>query len=336
MATSDRERDVPSPAVDRPGLAGATSEVRSQDLARTALRAVQREYPNAPHHEMHAPHDRPTPRQAHPCFYGCYDWHSAVEMHWALAVLVSRHPTAAWAGDVRAVLDGHLTAPNLRVEADYLRAHPRFERPYGWGWLLQLAAALDGSRRESLQPLVDVVEAAFVAWLPRPPYPDRSGTHGNTAFALARALPHARSRRDGRLLAAIHEAAARWFGSDRNYSCAFEPGGADFLSPTLTEIVLMRELLAAAEFETWFDTFTGGVIPEALTDPVQVTDPQDGHGAHLLGLNLYRIHALRRLGVEPGAPLLAAGAQALSASGWMAQHWLPAFGVLAFDADEPG
>jgi HEPN domain-containing protein len=30
------------------------------------------------------PEDRPTPREAHPAFYGCFDWHSSVEMHWVL------------------------------------------------------------------------------------------------------------------------------------------------------------------------------------------------------------------------------------------------------------
>lgn len=33
-----------------------------------------------------------------------------------------------------------------------------------------------------------------------------------------------------------------WFGSDQNDSCACETRGADFLSPTPTEIVLMRKL----------------------------------------------------------------------------------------------
>jgi len=53
------------------------------DRAATILAAVQREYPNAPRHVMRDDADQVTPRGAHPAFYGCYDWHSAVEMHWA-------------------------------------------------------------------------------------------------------------------------------------------------------------------------------------------------------------------------------------------------------------
>ncbi len=43
--------------------------------ARTILGAVQQEYPNQLRHAMDGPEDRPTPRQVHPAFYGCYDWH---------------------------------------------------------------------------------------------------------------------------------------------------------------------------------------------------------------------------------------------------------------------
>ena len=156
--------------------------------------------------------------------------------------------------------------------------------------------------------------------------------HANSAFALARALPYAR-RRDATLLAAMTEAALRWFGQDENYSSAFEPGGADFLSPTLTEVVLMRELLTAADVDVWFQRFNGARVPANLERPVEVTDPEDGQGAHLHGLNLYRIHALRQLPqVAPDAvdQLRAAAEAALTSKGWMSEHWLAAYGVLAF------
>ncbi|MDT4899857.1 MAG: hypothetical protein QOJ78_787, partial [Pseudonocardiales bacterium] len=52
--------------------------------ARTIVGAVRQEYPNALRHVMRDDDDRPRPREAHPAFYGCFDWHSAVEMHWAL------------------------------------------------------------------------------------------------------------------------------------------------------------------------------------------------------------------------------------------------------------
>jgi Protein of unknown function (DUF2891) len=101
------------------------------DRAATILAAVQREYPNAPRHVMHDDADQVTPRGAHPAFYGCYDWHSAVEMHWALVVLLRFQPEDVPADDIRSVVDAHLTA------------NPDWERPYGWGWGLQLAGELE-------------------------------------------------------------------------------------------------------------------------------------------------------------------------------------------------
>jgi hypothetical protein len=323
-------------------------------FARTIIDAVQREYPNAPRHVMRDEDDRPRPREVHPAFYGCFDWHSAVEMHWALAVLLRDVPDEAWAPQARAVLDQHLTEANLRTEADYFGADPAYERPYGWAWALQLAAELadwaeagdgDAGRWTAhLRPLVDVVEAGFVSWLPRPAYPDRTGMHANSAFALARALPYARRRADSgasALLDAVIEAATRWFGWDADYSARFEPSGSDFLSPALTELVLMREILPPDRFAFWRRHFDQGVFADNLLEPARVTDAEDGQGAHLHGLNLYRVHAFRRLAadVDPAQrdefaaaveAHVEAGTAALSAPGWMSEHWLAAYGVLAF------
>src|SRR6185503_1657983 len=91
---------------------------------------------------MRGDDDRPIPRENHPAFYGCFDWHSAVEMHWALAALVRDVQDGEFVSEASAVLDRHLTATNLGRETDYLIANPSFERPYGWGWLLQLADEL--------------------------------------------------------------------------------------------------------------------------------------------------------------------------------------------------
>lgn len=83
---------------------------------------------------MDGPDDRPTPREVHPAFYGCYDWHSAVEMHWALVRLLRAVPDALPADEVRGVLDRHLTETALRAETTYFERRPSFERPYGWCW----------------------------------------------------------------------------------------------------------------------------------------------------------------------------------------------------------
>lgn len=52
-------------------------------------------------------------------------------MHWALVRLLRRVPEHLPVDDVRATVARHLTADTLIREADYLRAYPGFERPYG-------------------------------------------------------------------------------------------------------------------------------------------------------------------------------------------------------------
>ncbi|MGH3388409.1 MAG: DUF2891 family protein, partial [Actinomadura sp.] len=109
-------------------------------LARLAVENVTREFPNAPAHLITGPDDVAVPRTYHPAFYGSYDWHSAVHMHWLLVRLLRRHRPVIDEAAVRAVLDRHLTPEHGAAEAAYLRADPTFERPYGWAWLLALAA----------------------------------------------------------------------------------------------------------------------------------------------------------------------------------------------------
>jgi hypothetical protein len=320
--------------------------------ATTIIRAIDQEYPNHPRHEMSGPDDRPTPREIHPAFYGCYDWHSAVEMHWALARLVRLVPEQLPVDEARGALGRHLTADALAREDEYFRAHAGFERPYGWGWLLTLADELstwdDPQAREwsaNLRPLADTIARGFVRWLPSTTYPVREGMHANSAFALSRALPFARARAmhgDTVLLAAIGRTARRWFADDTDYPAAWEPSGADFLSATLTEAVLMSQLQTQDEFLRWFERFLPGLdVPASLQTPVVVVDPTDGQGAHLHGLNLHRAHAWTVLAAQlpegdPRVPVwracaerhAAASLPAVSGSDYMVEHWLAAYAVL--------
>ena len=71
--------------------AALTREAASA-FARIALKAVVREYPNKPEHVLAGPDDARTPKVLHPAFYGSYDWHSAVHMHWLLARIQRLYP----------------------------------------------------------------------------------------------------------------------------------------------------------------------------------------------------------------------------------------------------
>ena len=65
-------------------------------LAHLPLRCIQQEYPNKTAHTIEGEADvRLTPRQLHPSFYGCFDWHSSVHGHWMLVSLLKTNPGLA-------------------------------------------------------------------------------------------------------------------------------------------------------------------------------------------------------------------------------------------------
>jgi len=322
--------------------------------ADSIIASIQREYPNQMQHMMTGPDDRPTPREAHPVFYGCFDWHSSVEMHWALIRLLRLTPEAIDRSKAMIVLDEHFTKSALTQETAYLRSRPRFERPYGWGWALTLFHELTLWEKEpairwldALRPLADVITESFLTWLPKATYPIRVGMHSNSAFGLARSVPWARylaRQGDDRLLTAITQAATRWYGADRDYPAHYEPSGSDFLSPALTEVDLMSLVLERDEFLTWLDAFLPRLSsrePKSLFEPAFVSDASDGQLAHLHGLNLYRAFVWKQLLAilpvdDPRRPHLEGGVQAhtqasmgaVTGSDYMVEHWLAAYAML--------
>src|SRR5215212_8108552 len=235
-------------------------------LASLALAHVMREYPNKLDHVINGPDDVKGPRALHPVFYGSFDWHSCVHGYWLLARLYRRIPGLAEASRVRTVMDAQLTEANVEGELAYLRAPNRgtFERPYGWAWLLMLAAELERHRSDegrrwsaALAPLASAFAERFVDWLARATYPIRVGTHYNTAFAAALALEYAEVTGDARLASLLRERAVGWYGKDRNCQ-AWEPSGDDFLSSALIEAECMRRATAADDpgaFARWLDRF---------------------------------------------------------------------------------
>lgn len=316
-------------------------------FVRSIVDAVQREYPNSTGHRMTGPDDRPTPREIHPSFYGCFDWHSAVHMHWSLVRLVRTYGdalTLELADEARAVLARHFASDALAREAEYFVGRPTFERPYGWGWTLTLAAELadwdEASEwSEAMRPLASTLAASFCSFLPKAEFPTRFGMHPNSAFALTRAWPW--TEHDPALRTAIVEAATRWFADDRDYPAAWEPNGADFLSGALTEAELMSLVLPAADFPSWFDRFLPEV-PRSLLEPVGVTDASDGQLAHLHGFNLSRAHGLRVVAKALGGrdDLTSAAERLVEASidhvvgdDWMVEHWLASFAILALQSE---
>jgi Protein of unknown function (DUF2891) len=324
----------------------------AEDWAALTLANVAREYPNKLDHVLAGADDVRAPRELHPVFYGCFDWHSCVHGYWLLARLRRLFPALEQRSRVEDHFNRHLTHELVQIEIDYFtRPHCRgFERPYGWAWLLMLAAELKRSPGEpcrrwhaALGPLASVVVERFMAFLPRATYPIRSGTHSNTAFAIALAHEYARLHDDQMLHELLFEKARTWYARDQDCQ-AWEPSGDDFLSPALVEAECIRRIFLPEQFRSWLAHFLPHLRdgePRALFEPAVVSDRTDGKIAHLDGLNFSRAWCWRGIAsaLDAADPLktrlLDAADHHLSASlphvrgDYAGEHWLATFALLA-------
>lgn len=334
--------------------AHALDEAMLDRFAGLALAHVEREYPNVLYHVLSSEADVRSPRGLHPVFYGSMDWHSCVHGYWLLATVLRRAPRSARSAEIRALFDRQLTPENIAAEVAYLNAPLRgiFERPYGWAWLLMLAAELhrhgSEARRwsDALAPLTGAIVLRFMAFLPVATYPIRTGTHFNTAFACALASEYAAEVGDARLAEIVATAVRRWYANDKDCQ-AWEPSGDDFLSSALIEAECMRRVLPGAEFRAWMDAFLPRLAagePRTLFVPVVPSERSDGKIAHLDGVNLSRAWCWRSLARDWGgddprsARAMKAASEHLDASlphvsgDYAGEHWLATFALLALDA----
>ncbi len=323
-------------------------------FAEVALGHVRREYPHALIHVVDDALPATRPSDLHPIFFGSFDWHSCVHGYWLLARALRRFPDLESAAAIEELFDEQLVPAKVEAERAYFDQpnHRSFERPYGWAWLLKLAAELellDDSRwSRSLAPLAERVVRGFLDYLPIATYPVRVGTHGNTAFALRLAADYAEVCGRDDLAELLLDTALRWYGEDQGCTAWGEPGGNDFLSPALIEAECMRRLLPSAEFLPWLERFTPGLArqqPRTLFVPAVVTDRSDGQIAHLDGLNLSRAWCLRSLaGALPAGDERAAGLVEVAhvhldtalehvTGDYMGEHWLATFAILALDLE---
>jgi hypothetical protein len=332
--------------------ATALTPATASKFARLALSHVTREYPNLLHHVLNGPQDLKGPRDLHPVFFGSLDWHSCVHGYWLLATVLRLFPGIGEAGEIRKLFDAQLTPSKVKGEIEYLDKPLRtiFERPYGWAWLLMLAAEL--SRHESdetrqwssaLAPLARAFTDRFLAFLPKATYPTRVGTHFNSSFAVTLAIEYADVADDEELRKLLVAKARNWYRADSDCQ-AWEPGGDDFLSPALMEAECMRRVLDAQDFPVWLDRFLPRLAdrkPASLFKPAIVSDRSDGKIAHLDGLNLSRAWCWRSIAAswpatDPRRAIALDAADAhLAASlpyvagDYMGEHWLATFALLA-------
>lgn len=277
-------------------------------------------------------------------FYGCYDWHSAVNSTWTLVRILETFPDLPTAPAIRQKLDAHLGASNITGDLEFMRGAGTFELPYGYAWLLRLQYELRSSRGDSdavrwaanVQPMATYMAQRLTAYFKSLREPVRTGVHPNTAMAMDNALAYARAF-DPALETAIRESAKRLFSRDVRCNTAAEPGPSDFASPCLMEAAVVGQLMPREEFLRWLGAFlpplystefhplTVGLGPEFVKNPTAIASK-----SHIVGLAFVRATSMGELANalpadDPRVPVLRRLAAMQAATGF------PLMGAVGYD-----
>ena len=327
---------------------------QANKLAQLPLDCIDVEYPNKLNQTLAGGEELKTPKELHPAFYGCFDWHSSVHGHWALVSLLKQFPDLEKAEEIREALRSSLTKANIAAEVEYFRKehNKTYERTYGWAWLLKLAEELHtwedplGQELEAnLQPLTQLMVKEFQEFLPKLNYPIRVGEHTNSAFALALAYDFAVAHENVEFRELIAESARSFYVTDDNCPLGWEPSGFDFLSPCFSEVDIMRRVLSKNAFFMWMDDFMPQLKSEDFTLEVgEVSDRTDGKLVHLDGLNFSRAWVMFGLAnqyPEQYGHLTQVAQEHLQYSfpnlvedSYEGGHWLGSFALYALEASQ--
>ena len=327
------------------------SEKAYKQIAALPLECILQEYPNKLNQVLTDSSYLQSPKELHPVFYGCFDWHSSVHGHWLLASMLNKFPDAAWTTEIIQLFDQQFTHENMQAELRYFepKLEKSFERTYGWAWLLKLQTELEKADSihhknwsVEVKPLCDFIVKSYQNYLPKLVYPVRNGEHTNTAFGLSLAYDYAMTQHDKSFQDFLKEHTLRLFMQDCNCPINYEPGGSDFLSPCLQTAELMSKILPDEEFETWIKIFLPSITKKKFNlIPGTVLDRTDGKLVHLDGLNFARAWCLyaiaRKLPALHDNLFQLADAHVMASSGYvlgsdyMGSHWLASFLVLALE-----
>ncbi len=316
-------------------------------FASLPLRCAEKEYPYKPGITFGDSTWITAPKNYHPAFSGCFDWHSSVHGHWMLVRLLKLYPSLPQAVQIRALFDKHFTVANIQQELKVFQSpdNKAFERTYGWAWLLELQDELlrwndpDAKRwAAAIQPLTTHLSKLTVDYLDKLVYPIRVGEHTNLAFGLSMMHDYAIHQKDTALSKAIDKAAIRFYASDKNCPISWEPGGSDFLSPCLEEADLMRKVLSKEKYVVWLHQFLPQLFDKNFKlAPGIVKDRSDGKLVHLDGLNLSRAWCLKGIAaainnqhlLEIANQHLTAALPQVASGDYAGEHWLASFAVYA-------
>jgi DUF2891 family protein len=276
-------------------------------------------------------------------FYGCYDWHSAVNSAWTLVRILKTFPDLPTAPAIRQKLNDHLGASNIAGDLQFLKTAGTFELPYGYAWLLRLQYELrswndsDAVRwAANIQPMASYMSERLITYLKGLQQPVRTGVHPNTAMAMDNALGYAKNF-DPALEAEIRASADRLFKRDVRCNTAVEPGPSDFASPCLMEAAIMGQLMDRESFLPWLDAFlpplysaefrplTKGLGPEFVKNPAAIASK-----SHIVGLAFVRATSMGELAdalapADPRVPVLRRLAAIQASTGF------PLMGAVGYD-----
>jgi hypothetical protein len=320
---------------------------KAEYLYHFAYDCIDQEYPNKLGQVLGNDSYLAPPRELHPAFYGCFDWHSSVHGHWALVTLLSEFPEFEKKEEIIFKLKTNITRDNVLKEIAYFNDehNKNYERTYGWAWLLKLDEALREWKHpdaitlhQNLFPLVNLISDKFSGFLDKLKYPIRIGEHSNTAFALSFAYDYAK-KYDLNLASKIKQKANEYYLTDFGCPLTWEPGGFDFLSPCLQEASLMHKLLPTNDFKKWLEKFLPGFQedPKKHLKIAEVTDRSDGKLAHLDGLNYSRAWCLYEMGkslgnlkmIDLGIAHFNFSYNKMDSGEYAGAHWLASFAIYA-------
>ncbi|CAM3985237.1 MULTISPECIES: DUF2891 domain-containing protein [Flavobacterium] len=325
---------------------------QANHLATLPIKCLQQEYPNKLNQLLLDESELKSPKELHPAFYGCFDWHSSVHGHWSLVYLLNNFDDLKNKDEIISKLQVNLSKENIDFEIAYFnKNHEKsYERTYGWNWLLKLQLELEKSKlkfakplAENLKPLTELLIERYSEFLPKLRYPIRVGTHSNTAFGLTYAWDYAMHTNNVAFQDVIKENALRMYASDENCPFSWEPSGTDFLSPCMEEIGLMQRVLSEKEFLTWMRKFAPNLFKNKFEwETAKVSDRTDGHLVHLDGLNFSRawnLYALYNKYPRTFSHLkkiadihLQFSLPSVVDGNYEGEHWLASFALKAFEA----
>jgi hypothetical protein len=293
-------------------------------------------------------------------FYGCSDWHSAVNSTWTLVKLLRAFPDLSVARLMREKLNEHLAPGPIAGEVAFFTGDGdrSFERPYGWVWLLRLYGELKAWNDPDAVKWAAAVEPLARLFVERmPPYlqglaaPLRVGTHANTAYALLLLQEYALATRDTVMHREVEQRARGFFLADAGCAPNVEVSGSDFFPPCLVEAALMGRVLPQGEFVRWLSAFLPDPTRpgfQAYTRTVEMAGANAdlekanllGAKAHLIGLAVSRATYLEAIAaaLPPADPRVAsyrrlaeqqaaAGIRGMYDADYVGTHWLGTYVV---------